>query len=715
MPLRWLQAAACAVLVLGAQTAGAASVVASNDDAFVAHDSGSATWSIGSRELELVVGFDRTGVLTLQRLSNPLTERVWDITPAADFSVTLGGEPITLSMRNGMTLTNVSTEATADGVRLVFTFEHAALRTRIVRAYACYPGSPTIETWTDISALEGSRSAQVTNAVGWQVTMPAATVKWLGGLRRDAVPGELESFELAGRDLNANESWEIGSTGRSTEKYIPMVLVDDAVDVFYGGVMWSGAWKIRAERVNDRLRMTALIQDLSAVAQNRPVAVPHMFFGLTSHEMAGHSQALLNFFLRGIRHGRPFTPLVTLNTWFAYGTTINEDAAVAEIDRAAAMGVELFVVDAGWYTGAGAGSDSDFESGLGSFTADPERFPSGLASLADYAHNAGMKFGLWVEPERVAFGVMEAVGMRQAWLAEQDGSLGSTTVGQVCLASEAARQWLLDRLTQLIESVRPDYLKWDNNGWVNCNRPGHGHGSTDGNFSHVEGLYSLLGEIRKRFPDLLIENVSGGGNRLDFGLLGLTDAAWMDDQSAPSVHVRHNLEGLSFALPPAYLLSFVIPGGGEELDLGNDLSNIVRSRMPGVLGMTVRTPTLDDAVAAHIAAEIRRYKAYREIVARAGATLLSGQAPVDGGGWDVLQEVADDTLSALVFAFKNDPSEGRVVVHVRGLRPDVIYNVASADVGALGAASGASLLQDGIELIHRDGSMAHVLLLTASQ
>jgi Glycosyl hydrolase family 36 C-terminal domain len=137
--------------------------------------------------------------------------------------------------------------------------------------------------------------------------------------------------------------------------------------------------------------------------------------------------------------------------------------------------------------------------------------------------------------------------------------------------------------------------------------------------------------------------------------------------------------------------------------------------MPGALGMTVRTPTLDDAVAAHIAAEIRRYKVYREIVARASATLLSGQAPVDGGGWDVLQEVADDALSAIVFAFKSDPSEGRVIVHLRGLKADVIYDVGSADIGPLGAASGASLMQDGVEVIQMDGSMAHVLVLRANQ
>ena len=69
--------------------------------------------------------------------------------------------------------------------------------------------------------------------------------------------------------------------------------------------------------------------------------------------------------LQGIRHGRPFQPLVTYNTWFAYGTRVDEDAMVAEIDRAASLGVELFVMDAGWYLGAGETSDFDFDAGLG--------------------------------------------------------------------------------------------------------------------------------------------------------------------------------------------------------------------------------------------------------------------------------------------------------------------------------------------------------------
>ncbi len=705
----------CTLVGVCAPPARAATIVASHEDAFIAHDSGRDVWSIGSRELELVVGFDPSGTLTLQRLWNPLTGRSLDITPDADVSVTAGGTRFLLSTRNnGLTLLGVDAEETDNGVRLVFTFEHRGLRLRISRAYACYPGSPTIETWTRISGSDAVTDVPLSGMIGWQVTMPAANVTWLGGLRSHTHEGELEPFEIAQRDLDPGEHWEIGATGRSTEEYIPLVVVDDGQEAFYGGIMWSGAWKIVCERTGDRLRMTALIPDSPAVGPVRPIEVPHTFFGFTSHARASQSAALWQFIVRGIRHGRSFTPLVTYNTWFAYGTTITEDALVDEIDRASALGVELFVVDAGWYVGAGANGNSDFGSGLGNLTADPDRFPTGLASLADYTHNAGMKFGLWVEPERVALEMLDQLsGIRESWLATHDGSYGSNSVAQVCLAGPQARKWLLDRLTRLIESVRPDYLKWDNNGWINCNRSGHGHGADDGNFAHVDALYGLLTELHSRFPDLLIENVSGGGNRLDFGMLGLTDVAWMDDRTQPSAHVRHNLEGLTFALPPAYLLSFVIAGGGEEIDMGNDLANIVRSRMPGVLGMTFRTANLNEETTQYLAGEIQRYKTYRDIVARAGGTLLSGQAPRADGSWDVIEEVADDRLSAVLFAFKNDPSEGRLIVHLQGLRSDLTYEVRSADVGVIGSAGGDVLMQDGIELVHGDGSLAHVLVLTA--
>jgi alpha-galactosidase len=692
-------------------------VLASVDDAFVAYQASTDLWTIGSRQLELVVGLTQDRTLALQRLSNPITQRIWNIKPDADVSLTVGGERVEFTSQGVMSLVNVAASADLNGVRLTFTFEHRLLKVRFARTYACYPGSPTIETSTRIDASNATSALTLTDLIAWRITMPVATVKWLGGLRGDnADNAEAGAFALASRDLATGERIEIGSEERSTEQFVPFVLVDAGVDEFYGGIMWSGAWQIAFERVSaDDLTVSARFPGTSpAVAPDQPIELPHAFFGLTSHSADDESGALHQFIMRGIRRGRPFQPLVTYNTWFAYGATINQRVLSNEMARASAMGVELFVVDAGWYVGAGALGDYDFESGLGTWTEDADRFPDGLAALAEEAHGAGMKFGIWVEPERTALATVDRPGMaHESWLATRDGSYGSQNTAQICLVDRGARAWAFERLVALIDATHADYLKWDNNFWINCNRPGHGHGASDGNFAHVQALYALLAELRQRYPNLLIENVSGGGNRLDFGMLAYTDVAWMDDRTAPSTHVRHNLEGLTAAFPPAYLLSFVIDSEVDPIRSSADFPLVVRSRMPGVLGMTYRSSAFDETLTEQLSREIRHYKAYRDIIAQANATLLSDQAPVDEEQWDVLQETADSGRKVIIFAFKGNESDGRLLVRPRGLIGGATYDVRSLDVGALGTASADLLMKDGIELVHAGGSRAHVILLTA--
>jgi alpha-galactosidase len=296
------------------------------------------------------------------------------------------------------------------------TFEHRAQRLNFTRVFACYPGSPTIETWTRIASTGGDGTA-LTELVAWSLTMPLGNVRWLGGLRGDSANSDgasEEAFVFAEHDFEPGERLDLGSDGRSSEQYVPFFLVDDGRDEFFGGLMWSGAWRASLERADERLRVTVSFPGVgTTVTPARPVDLPHTFFGLAAKATSDETRALRQFVLQGIRHGRPFQPLVTYNTWFVYGTRVDEDTMVAEIDRAASLGVELFVMDAGWYLGAGETSDFDFDSGLGSWTADPDRFPSGLASLADYAHGVGMKFGLWVEPERVSLATVGKTGLAQ--------------------------------------------------------------------------------------------------------------------------------------------------------------------------------------------------------------------------------------------------------------------------------------------------------------
>jgi alpha-galactosidase len=477
--------------------------------------------------------------------------------------------------------------------------------------------------------------------------------------------------------------------------------------------MWSGAWTLMAMRTGSAVRLEAGLGTMrTTLVAGAPLDGPHALVGAVPGGAAGVSRAMERFIVNGLRAGRPLTPLVTYNTWFAYGVRIDEPSMQAEMDRAVALGAELFVIDAGWYIWAGAGGSGDFESGLGTWQVDPGRFPSGLRSLSDYAHSLGIRFGIWVEPERTDRSALRGSGLSEAWLATVAGDYQAAHTAQICLGSRAARDWIFARLVSLIDEVQPDYLKWDNNFWINCDRQGHGHGPSDGNFAHTRGLYDLFERLRQRYPSLLVENVAGGGNRLDLGMLRYSDVAWMDDRTAPSVHVRHNVEGLSSLFPPAYLLSFAVDGA-ESLRDASDLSLYMRSRMEGVLGLCFRATAFSDDEIAEIARQVAAYKSFRDALVTGSAALLTSQAAATSGpAWDVLQIGGGSGDRVLIGAFQTDSGSARMTVTPYGLDPAATYDVRSLDLGPLGSATGADLMTGGIELHALPDSAAHILLLT---
>jgi alpha-galactosidase len=212
----------------------------------------------------------------------------------------------------------------------------------------------------------------------------------------------------------------------------------------------------------------------------------------------------------------------------------------------------------------------------------------------------------------------------------------------------------------------------------------------------------------------MIENVAGGGNRLDLGMLRYSDVAWMDDRTAPAAHVRHNLEGLSVVFPPAYLLSFVTDFADEPLHNSPDPSLYMRSRSAGALGLSFRLPGLTSGDIDALRAEVELYKTIRAAQATAASALLTSQAIVGAGpAWDVLQESSDDGRQIVVFAYQSDRGVERVNIKPSGLKAQTMYEVRSADVGVLGVASGADLAANGLDLFASTRSSAHTIVLTA--
>ena len=708
----WRAVAAAIGLVLVTTNVATASVVVKTGDASISHDLSAGTWTLAAGGATLTLNLDSARDFSIASLTTA-SNRAWVLGVLPDTSVVINGHPLQFGNRDaGFILQSVNSNASGPSLRLdaVFGLRSAGLEIR--RHYVVTSGSPTFETWTTYAPLPGA-TATVSNLSALELTVPNGTVHWLMGLQGDNANFVHDNaFTRQQKSLAVGDQLIFGARGRASEQVVPWFAIDGAPDEFYAALMWSGAWSLSMTRSDTGLGVALTLGSMTTTVADASVEGPHVLFGVVRGGLSQASAAIRAYAQQGLRAGRSLTPLVTYNTWFAYGTEIDDASMRREMTHAAALGTELFVIDAGWYAGAGAAGPFDFDAGLGSWEPDAARFPDGLKPLTDYAHGLGMKFGIWVEPERVNLSQVGGDGVAEEWLATTGGQYGSDHAGQVCLASDAARAWLLTRITTFLDTVQPDYLKWDNNMWINCDRPDHGHGASDGNFAHVHGLYDLFATLRQQYPALLMENVSGGGNRLDFGMYRYTDVAWMDDRTAPSVHVRHNVEGLSTVFPPAYLLSFLISHEGEPIQNAPDLPLYVRSRMEGALGLCFKGAELSPSDATSLAAEIAIYKATRTNAA--ASTLLTAQArATNGPTWDVLQETAAGGKQIVIFAFQTDSGVSKINVKPTGLGAQTMYDVRSVDGGLLGTAKGSDLIAQGIDILQSPKSSAHILTLTA--
>jgi alpha-galactosidase len=696
----------------------AAVTVAATGNTAISHDADRQQWVIGNDRIQLLVTAPEGGEFQLQRLALPKTGQAWSITADADAVLTIDGQPRRIGREmDGFRVDTVSGSSVHNGVQLDVRMVLAELELIVTRHYVLYDGSPTVELWTTVAAAANTTPHALKDLNALALVVPLGTVRWMTGLQNDnAVDQHDTAFTLQRRDLSDGQTMTLSAKGRASERVMPYAIVEGDRQSFFAGIMWSGGWRLAIARKGGAITLTGGLASMSTTLHpGRAVEGPHAFFGVTPHGTSEVTKALHSFVLNGVRGGRPFEPLVTYNTWYAHGTRFDERDLQREMQFAAAVGAELFVADAGWHVGAGQRGVYDFESGLGNWTPDPARFPSGLRALTDYAHDLGLKFGLWVEPERVSREIVGQPGLaHEAWLATSAGDYKSPDTAQICFASQAGRDWVFSQLTKLIDDVQPDYLKWDNNFWINCTRDGHGHGPKDGNFAHVTGLYSVLATLRARYPQLLIENVSGGGNRLDFGMLRYTDVAWMDDRTAPSLHVRHNLEGLSTMLPTPYLLSFAVDHADEPLHNAPDLALYLRSRMQGALGLSVRDDQLSQADTTGLAGHIAAYKNVRGMISAAAALLLTPQVSANarGGGWDIIETWRPSDSAAIIWAFQTDPGSRSINVKPHDLNPATVYDVCSADRGKLGAATGAELMANGIDILESPISAAHLLTLT---
>ena len=357
---------------------------------------------------------------------------------------------------------------------------------------------------------------------------------------------------------------------------------------------------------------------------------------------------------------------VTLNTWEAVYFDQDLDTLGALAERAAAVGVERFVLDDGWFLGR-----RDDTAGLGDWFVDDGVWPAGLRPLIEKVRGLGMEFGLWVEPEMVNLD-SELAREHPDWILRGRDELPVPARQQYVLdlANEGAWQYLLERLDTLLDEYDIAYLKWDHN------RDLLEAGAADSGLARVHdnvgALYRLLAALKQRHPELEIESCASGGARVDLGILEHTDRIWTSDTLDPVERLQiQRYTGLVVPteMMGAHLTSPTVHSTGRQVSL--DLSAGVA--MFGHLGIEWDLRALDDEGLASVARWVERYKQYRALI-HSGA-LVHGDTP--DATTDVRGVVARDGASAL-FTFTQVSTSvtyppGRFTLP--GLDPDRRYTV----------------------------------------
>ncbi len=265
------------------------------------------------------------------------------------------------------------------------------------------------------------------------------------------------------------------------------------------------------------------------------------------------------------------------------------DTTKAFMKQFAEMGAEIFIIDAGWACPPHREMEWGAHNGLN--RPDPDRYPNGINELRDFCHDLDMKFGMWVEIERIgAF-----VGLREShpeWFAADQYGIGGD--GFLDLTVPEAFDWAEEELTRIITEYGLDLLRVDHNVATTNYYPFRDleHGIYEClTLRHFDAVYKLYGNLKRRFPNVVFENCAGGGGRTDLGMMSAFHHTWVSDwQKLP--HSVYITNGMTMALPPERVDRLFAGMGCHEF---GSIDAQMRNVMLGHMSLNVIAPAATES------------------------------------------------------------------------------------------------------------------------
>lgn len=445
---------------------------------------------------------------------------------------------------------------------------------------------------------------------------------------------------------------------------------EESGEVFGAAFAWTGSWQYKITKLPDgRLFYSAgvpdddLIQLLPGETYTSPRAV-------LTYSDKGIGQASRNFQNFGLNYNiynsaseRP----VVLNTWEGAYFTFDEPTLIAMMDGAQELGIEMFVLDDGWF-GNGEYQRNGDNAGLGDWQVNTAKLPHGLEYLIDEAEKRGMKFGLWVEPEMVN-PASNLFHQHPEWVMAPPNRDLRTARNQYVLdlSQPAVEEFVYQSVANILtEHPRISYIKWDHN-CVGLNVGSATLGTNQGALSekHTAAYYRIMERLRKNFPGVQFQLCSSGAGRTDMGSMHYSDEFWGSDETNAIKRIPIQW-GWSHFFPSKVVASHIGKYGDGDFKLRADVA------MTGRLGVELSPATVTEADRAVIRKGIDEYKKIRPLLHT--ADLYRGRSPHKSQTTE-LTFVSKDKKEAVFFGFKRNTGASEEFLKMSGLKPDAKYNL----------------------------------------
>lgn len=444
-----------------------------------------------------------------------------------------------------------------------------------------------------------------------------------------------------------------------------------------GALVWSGNYRLSFQiDETDRLNILAGINPHASayrLEKGKTFITPEMVYTYTD-KGAGQASRNLHDWARnhGCYDSQTMCPTL-LNSWEGAYFDFDTKTITDMIDDVKDMGLEMFVLDDGWFGSTYPRDNS--RQGLGDWETNLKKLPEGIGYLADYAHKRGVKFGIWIEPEMVS-PKSNLAAEHPEWIVSAEGRKKPTIRNQwlLDLSNPEVQDFvygIFDRTMQLAPGI--DYIKWD------CNRHVESFGSTfleeQSHFwiEYTQGFYNVMRRIREKYPDVIIQACSSGGGRVEYGALEWFNEVWTSDntEALSRVFIQY---GTNMIYPACVTGSHVSAVPNHQTNNITPLKFRFDIACSGRLGMELQPKDMNEQEREYAKKAIATYKEYRDLVLYGDLYRLS--SPYDSDHYSLMY-VSKDKKRAVVFGYCIR-YQSRTLVPIfklNGLDPHTEYSV----------------------------------------